>query len=378
MRKTLIWTLLMAMLSLGCGRKELSPEVAQIIEAVRQQYCPDRRLAVFDVSGKIEGKDLILRGETSSPEAKDKLIRRVSQIVKNLKIKDEIILLPHPDLGEDTCGLVRISVANLRREPSYASELVTQAILGSEVRLLKKSEWWYFCQMEDGYLGWISSGSLEVGDSSLVENWRRRAKVMVISNYGVVKEKPRKNSRTVSDLVRGALLAKLHKQGGWVAVELPDRRKGYVDGKIVTDLEEWKDRRRGVEDILQTAYDFLGCPYLWGGTSSKGFDCSGFTQTVFKLNGIPLPRDANQQVEVGEEVSPGDNFENLKPGDLLFFGPSPERITHVGIYLGGLRYIHANEWVRINSFDPGDPDYSEYRRKTFRRAKRVVKAGGGP
>ena len=125
----------------------------------------------------------------------------------------------------------------------------------------------------------------------------------------------------------------------------------------------------------------MGVPYLWGGTSGKLMDCSGFTRTVFLLNGIYLPRDASQQVNVGNLVDTKDGFSNLKPGDLLFFGrkatpTSKERITHVGIYIGNEEFIHESGMVQINSFDKSKKNYSHFRYTQFVKAKRIINSAG--
>lgn len=161
-------------------------------------------------------------------------------------------------------------------------------------------------------------------------------------------------------------------------VGLADDRMGYIRASSVIDYEQWGKKLTPVaEKIEQSGKYLLGVPYLWGGTSTKGVDCSGFTKTVFLLNGQMLNRDANQQADQGEPIEPGKDFANLKKGDLLFYGRKAEegkseRIVHVGIYLGNREYIHSSGKVRINSFDPNSPIFDESNLKRFVRARRVI------
>jgi cell wall-associated NlpC family hydrolase len=116
---------------------------------------------------------------------------------------------------------------------------------------------------------------------------------------------------------------------------------------------------------------------LWGGTSAKGMDCSGFTKMVYFLNGIVLERDASQQVNQGSLIDTQNGFDKLQTGDLLFFGEhktdsTKERVTHVAIYLGNYQYIHEAGRVKINSFDKDASNFNEYRLKHFIRAKRIL------
>ena len=111
---------------------------------------------------------------------------------------------------------------------------------------------------------------------------------------------------------------------------------------------------------------FMGIPYMWGGMSAKAIDCSGFVKMVMFLNGIILPRDASQMAYVGETVDISNGFDNLKPGDLLFFGrkateKQKERVIHVAIYIGNKKFIHSQGYVHISSFNPDDKDFDQYK-----------------
>jgi cell wall-associated NlpC family hydrolase len=182
----------------------------------------------------------------------------------------------------------------------------------------------------------------------------------------------------------GDLLKVKSMKGNWVSLELPDRRKGYLTASETMNYHQWKKTLKPTPElILKTAKQFLGVPYLWGGTSSKGVDCSGFVKTVFRMNGIELTRDADQQGMQGDNVPIDENFQNIKPGDLLFFGAraingKPERITHVAISLGGTEYIHSSGMVKYNSFDSKSPKFSESLKRKLVKVRRILGTSAAP
>jgi cell wall-associated NlpC family hydrolase len=213
-------------------------------------------------------------------------------------------------------------------------------------------------------------------------HWHATPKVIVTAGYGVTREAPRETGSVVSDVVAGAVLALNDQTGEYYRLEYPDGRVGFLPKHDALPVDEWlRETKATPERIVATAERFMGVPYLWGGTSAKGFDCSGFTKTVYFLNGLQLPRDASQQALVGDPVEPDSNLQHVQVGDLLFFGHRRQegnaKVTHVGIYVGNHRFINASGnpgYVLINSLTPSEPGYSGQRRKTYLFARRIVGA----
>jgi len=355
--------------------------IGDLIKEARQQLAPDRRTAVFDVHAETRGTATILTGEIQDAALKEQLLEFMKE--KGVtSIVDSITALPQPSLGEKTRAVVSLSVANIRTRPDHPAEMGTQAILGTPLRVLKKEQGgWFYVQTPDEYLGWTDDRIVLMTETEFAA-WSRLPRVIITTEYTIARERPEPGSQAVSDLVAGCLLALKGEAGAFYEVGYPDGRAAFVRKDEAAPYAQWLERTQATpETIVRTAKRFFGVPYFWGGTSAKGMDCSGFTKTVHFLNGLLLPRDASQQVFVGDLVETTGDV-NLRPGDLLFFGfkATPERherVTHVAISLGGKRFIHASggEGVRINSLDPGEADYSEFREETFLRAKRILGSG---
>ena len=350
---------------------KVSEKVTDVIEQVRLKRCPDKRTSVYEVEAQKEKDKIILKGEIFPLNAKDELISHLSS--EKEQVVDSLTSLPHPNLKDNIYGVVRISVAQVRRHPDVFYEIITQELLGNEIRILKKEGYWYYCQLEDDYLGWVMKSSIVSGDEKFIKEWRRQKKLIVISNYGQVWEQSSENSTPVCDVVLGNKLINLGSENNWFSVQLPDGRQGFIKPNLVMDVKEFYKYPKGnAKDLINLAYSFLGIPYFWGGKSTKGFDCSGFTQTIYKMNGIQLQRDANMQIKQGKEVVMDDLLKNLKSCDLLFFGKNLESITHVGMYLGDGKFIHADGMVQINSLNSDDKNYNDYRRKGLQAVRRIL------
>ncbi len=355
--------------------------IQKIISNIEHTYAPDNRTVLFNISYKQTfGTKVSLSGETSSEIAKTELLNDLQK--NQYKYIDSIVVLPEKKLGDKIYGLIDVSVASLRTKPEQAAELATQALLGSRVKILKELRSWDLVQTPDKYIAWMESGNLEKLNKSQLNNWDSSKRIIYTKEYGTCFSKEDVHSIPVSDLVAGNLFKEINRDNNFVKVEFPDKRIGYIPDNECEDFNSWLNTRHiNAENIISTAKKLMGTPYLWGGTSTKLMDCSGFTRTVFFLNGILLPRDASQQVNVGLAVDTKNGFSNLKPGDLLFFGEkatakTKEKVTHVAIYLGNEEFIHESEMVRVNSFDVNRKNFSLDRLTQFIRAKRIIDSVG--
>lgn len=356
-------------------------KLTSIIENIKEEFAPDGRVALFNIEVELPGEVYVLKGETNIPTAKNKLLEKMKN--ENINVSDEINILPSEELGDKIYGVINLSVANLRSKPDHPAELSTQAILGMPINVLKKGEGgFHLVQTPDGYISWLDNSGFHPMTKNELAEWLNSDKIIYLEDYGFAFTQPDKNSQRVSDLAIGNVLKLISEEEKYFKVNFPDGREAFVDKNESRLFNDWYANLKPTpENILSEAHRFMGVPYLWGGTSSKGMDCSGFTKTVFFLNGMILPRDASQQVHTGELVDTENGWENLKPGDLLFFGRKAsgerkERITHVAIYIGEGDFIHAAGRVQINSFNPDKPYYSDYRKSGFIRAKRILTSIG--
>lgn len=359
--------------------KEISEEPAvtdQYIAEVKQDYAPDGRVALFDVETVKYENGYVLRGESNLPEAVATLKQRLE--AENISYTDSIQMLPSQELEGKTAGVIKISVANLRSRPSHSSELVTQATLGMPVKVYKKEGSWYYIQTPDGYLAWVDYGGVSPISEEELNTWRSAEKIIFLEPFGFSYEQPSAAAPRVSDLVAGNILEVLGERNGFYEVKYPNDKKAFVEKKDAQPYEEWVASLEPTgENLIKTAREMMGVPYLWGGTSPKGMDCSGYTKTVFFLNGMMLPRDASQQIAAGKEIDSTKNFENLQPGDLLYFGrkatdTTSERIIHVGMWIGDNKFIHSMGEVHISTFDTTATDFDEYNYNRYLRTKRVL------
>lgn len=347
-------------------------QLQPFVDAVRQEYAPDKRTVLFQV--EIRGS--VLSGETNLPEAKAALLQQLQ--AENIAYVDSISVLPEEELEGNNHAVVTISVANLRSQPKHSAELATQAIMGMTLNVWKKENGWYLVQTPDSYLAWVDAGGIKLVNDTELAQWQRSEKLLYTNPYGFAFAEPNKEGATVSDLVYGDVVAIVNQTKDFYEVKYPDGRTAFVPASEAVRYKDWvASRHPSEENLVSTSKRLLGLPYLWGGTSFKGVDCSGFTKTVYFMNGLVLPRDASQQIHLGELVDTKSGWDNLRPGDLLFFGVpakdgKPERVVHVGMWIGGNKeFIHSAGKVRISSMNPDAPNFDEYEQNRFLRAKRI-------
>ena len=285
-------------------------------------------------------------------------------------------------------AVVQTSTCYMRLHPDYESALETQELMGTVVEIVGEQGYWREIVSPQPYKAWTTEKTLVEMTPEELKAYEEVPKYIYTAHYGHVYTTPTNNNPSaICDLVGGDILRAVEKKKGsaspsgkhgkWVEVMLPSGRTGWVLKKDVRPLGERIDIRMGdsaeglvsiekMEDVIRQAYSLLGVPYLWGGMSSKGVDCSGLVRICFLMNDILLPRNATQQIKCGKEV----NIKDIQRGDLIFFGNTETgAITHVGIYLGNGEFIHASHLVRVNSLIPGAENYYENAHRLIRACR---------
>lgn len=228
-------------------------------------------------------------------------------------------------------GFCHLSVVPLRAEASDSSEMISQLLFGECVEVLEQTEKWTRVKcLWDNYEAWVDSKQIITGIEEQDALASLRAQVQV-DRYAEVEMFNATALLSIASTINTELVNK------YIA-----NAKCRFTGRSV------EMGAKAIESISQLSLKWLNTPYLWGGRSIFGIDCSGFTQTVFKMHGVKLYRDAHQQAEQGNLVS---FVEEALPGDLAFFDNAEERIIHVGIVLENQQIIHASGQVRIDRLD---------------------------
>jgi hypothetical protein len=228
-------------------------------------------------------------------------------------------------------GICNLAIIPLRFEPSDKSEIVSQVLFGEHFEILEQFKQWARIKMQyDGYEGWVDSKQFQLISES---NFNQLSEDAIIVNADLIEYITAPNNLLIPIPLASSLSFLNHSEINTVNFDF--------EGTKISGIKPKKE-------LINTAFMYLNAPYLWGGKTPFGIDCSGFTQMVYKLNGYKLLRDASQQAKQGEPLS---FIEESEPGDLAFFDNDEGNIIHVGIIMENNYIIHASGKVRIDRLD---------------------------
>lgn len=316
---------------------------------------PDDRAGDFDVRVGADGQPV---GVVLTEERRDQALGVLARPVTDDKIK---VLITE----STPWAIINRPIEDMRNQPTLHAECTSQARMNESVRVLEAGPAWTKVRLEnDGYIGWVHSDALFYCDQVTATSYGAACNAIVSASLAEARND------------RGLLAQKLVFA---TRVRLENGRATLADGcqwmvrpeDFIPLTDAPHPDAAGIALTLDLIRRFVGVPYLWGGRSPYGFDCSGLSGTFYAFMGVTLPRDADQQFMQGEVI------EIPEPGDLLFFGePNQDgdiRISHVAISLGGDEFIHANgsDWgISYNSLDPKSPIYREWLDVNYRGARR--------
>lgn len=346
-------------------------------KSIKEKYAPDKRVAIYDVVINSQKNKIVISGETNLKKAYYKLLDSLQSL--DIGYVNKVRFLPDSEVGDKQFAIARNSVINIRSNPKHSAELGTQGLLGMPLKILDKKGDFYRVQTPDNYISWVDKGGITPINQQEFEAWKTAKKVIFTENFGYV-YKDESFNEIISDISLGGLLKFINENTNSYQVVYPDKRIGFIKKNQAFIYNEWLDNLKPSDlNIEIIAKKMDGFPYLWGGTSAKGMDCSGFTKMVYLMNGLIIPRDASQQVHAGEVVDKNLDFTNLEKGDLLFFGKkatedSKQKVTHVGIWLNNDKqeFIHASGNVHISSMDETHPLYDEFNKNRYLGSRRYL------
>jgi len=301
-------------------------KLERAVDDIRRKWAPDGRLSVFEISiapnvGAQHAAPL-LSGITSSLDARDALRR----LANDAELVDKVELIP--DHVVDPAAIVTAALAPLLGEPKVSAPRLSEVLHGEALDVLERRDDWLRVRAPDGYIAWLNAGYVALGPTDWAEDWSQRASARSLSADILTTDGRRR-------LPTGARVA--FRRG---VVELADGQRGAVAAGNVRREQELRVEARhlALPELAQKWYG--GAPYLWGGRTEWGIDCSGLVQAVYAVRGIKLPRDSDQQFGEGQEIVMASDGAGYEAGDLLFFAERG-RVSHVALWAGAGRIVHS-------------------------------------
>ncbi len=342
------------------GSPERLPLYLQFFE---RELISDSRLFPFRIEAEYTPSRVgVLTGFVGFEENREAL-QKLLEYLGFQQIDNRIEVLPSQGLGEKRYALIRTTHSFSFDRPGEGRETLTDCLLGTPIFLLKEvADGSFLCHSVEGYVGCVDGRDIQRVDAEEFMRFQSGGQVRI-----------RRDHPSGDGLVLpiGARLKLVRREPGQIVAALPGG--GEVSVPVESCHVDDGEANPQIERIIEAAERLLGTPYVWGGNTSDGIDCSGLVQTAFASEGIILARDSNQQVLAGRLVATRWHREGLRRGDTLYFLGEHGKIRHTGIYLGDQRYIEAvRPVVRYSSFDPASAEYGKRGDARFCFGKRVV------
>ena len=339
------------------GRPERLP---QYVNFFRSEIGNDFRLFAFDVKAVPNGRGQVeLRGHIEFPETREALAKYLG--ILGFVVEDRLVTLPAVELGDEIFGFVKVSHSLSYDRPRGRRTVETDCLLGEPLYLLREMNGHLLVHSGEGYLAYVRAADVLRVDASAFSRYMEGPSVRMVSDHEVA-----------GGLVvpTGARLKWIGTDGETVNAELPTGEAVAVPA-VACEVRE--EPMAELNSIIENGKQLLGTPYLWGGRTSQGVDCSGLVQISYATAGLHLPRDSYQQFYVGKLTATRWHTAGLRRGDTLYFLGHDGKIRHTGLYLGDDRFLHAvSPVVRINSFNPQHAEYDARRHASFAFAKRLL------
>ncbi len=332
-------------------------EIQSLIEKANTDFYLDHRIWYQDVHADVQGQTILLTGEAFYSIPVRGIARKLKKAGYDFKLIDSVYYLPETFPDDLAYGIISEPYVMGRYQPVDHKQEATEMLYGEPVRLIRDRGEYLQVQSAIGYLSFIPKNTVRRVN---LDEWNR---------YHIGKQAV----FTENDTLKNGMIFMM----GTRLPYLENNMLLLADGN---KLEVFPDNYKLVDpasnplrqDILNSAKQFLDLPYVWGGRSAEGVDCSGFVMQSYALNNIYLPRDSDEIANVGRIIGYPGWMDAMLPGDILFFAGSRRMITHTGIYMGAGKVIHSlGKGVQVQSMNPEDPDYSANLVRRFAFAKRI-------